>query len=101
MEANAWRAAEKEPPLPFEEIETMLKECLIDSGVSSEVQVRSGQAVDFDKISALERQVADLQSGNENKNNLFKKAVLNGKELCHKFNSHEGNPGDLFRNVQH
>ena len=96
MEINAWRAADSEPPMPYEEIESMLKEMMIDNGFSGEIQTGSNRSLDNrqDKISSLESKVSALETKYQKRPDAPPKtnnrAVVNGKDVCHKFNSAEG-----------
>ena len=96
MEINAWRAADNEPPMPYDEMESMLKEMMIDNGFSGEVQTGNMRPLDNrqDKLSSLENKVSALENRYQKRPeppNTNNRAVVNGKDVCHKFNSAEGN----------
>ena len=89
--------------MEYDDIEKVVKELLADNGFSSSIQAASSrpQEGSSDKLAMLERQMSALQDklGKRSDNSSYNKpgnsgnaerAMLNGKEICHKFNSAEG-----------
>ena len=118
MEDNAFRAADGEDPLPCDDIERIMKdiligkklsqfqnslliECVLDNGVSSEVPQTQRQGHgqsnrnSGDRLSTLEGKLARLenkprQDVRDNRDSKRKPAIHNGREICFGFNTKEG-----------
>ena len=96
MEDNTYWSADKERLLSYKEIEKILRETLIDNGVSAEAQpgtVRSDvrdKSVNMEgRLASLEQKLSnnkDRREPKEQKNDNTK-AMVKGKEVCYKYNS--------------
>ena len=101
MEDNTYRAADKEHFLSYEEIEKILKETLIDNGMSAEVQSGTSRPEGRDRSGNMEGRLASLENKLSNNKERrepktdISKALVNGREICYKFNS-KGNKQNCY-----
>ena len=93
MEENAYRAADKEEPLPYEEMEKIAKEMLVDNGVSADIQNRTvkHESVDKEKMASLEKKLTELEKNvrkpfGGQTGQTGQRPKVGGKEICHFFN---------------
>ena len=96
METNSYKAADNEAPMAYEDQEKVMKEMMVDNGFSCEIVAHNWPVDDRrDRFSNMETKLNQLENKvgykGDKKSPTASRALVGNKEVCHKFNSAEGN----------